>query len=209
MKNRYLNSGMAFLVALTTLPSAWAQETGSIDASAVEASVTAVAEKGVPGGVIIEKYNLHAKVVAIDYATRNITLKGPLGGMLTVTAGPEAVNFDQIKKGDYINASVTRTLEVYLGDEADALNDGSAELVALAPKGAAPAGMIAGTSQQTAKVAAIDAANRTAILEFENGVKDTVNVRPDIDLNSVQLGQRVVIRSTEVISISMEANTPE
>ncbi len=204
MKKQNLKTGLLILVAVSTGFIAQAKEPRPSDASSVEASLTAVAEQGVPGGLIIEEYNLHAKVIAIDSGARKVTLKGPLGGMLTVTAGPEAVNFEQLKRGDYINASVVRTLEVFLGDELAALNDGESGLAVLAPVGAQPGGMIADSMQMTAKVTAIDQVQRTATLAFADGSSGIVNVRPDIDLETAKVGQNVVIRATEIVYIAVE-----
>ena len=54
-----------------------------------------------PGkAVIAQTAEVSAKVVAIDKATRTVTLKGPQGNVVDVVAGDEVRNFDQIKLGD-------------------------------------------------------------------------------------------------------------
>ena len=58
------------------------------------------------------------------------------------------------------------------------------QLVALAPKGAKPGGIMAATTQVTAKVTAIDVEHHKATLQFEDGTTRTVAVRPDVDLAS-------------------------
>ena len=55
-----------------------------------------------------------ATVVAVDKATRDVTLKGPQDNELTVTAGPEVKNFDAVKVGDKVNATYKQAFTVEL-----------------------------------------------------------------------------------------------
>jgi hypothetical protein len=64
--------------------------------------VTSGTEPGRKGVAYTE--NLMATVTAVDKATRDVTLKGPLGNEITVTAGPD-VKIDAINVGDGVNVS--------------------------------------------------------------------------------------------------------
>jgi len=75
--------------------------------------------------------------------------------------------------------------------------------VALAPKGAKPGGVMAETTQVTAKVTAIDVAHRKATLHFEDGSTRTVAVRPDVELGKRKIGDRVIIRVTDALAIKV------
>ena len=161
-------------------------------------------QEGVPGGVIVNTLKVSAKVTAIDTSNRKLTLLGPDGNRFTVKLGPEAVNFDQIRVGDLVNATVTEELVVYLDEEGASGPDGSAGVVALAPKGAQPGGLVAETIQVTATVRAIDRSNRTATLQFEDGSTKIFPVRDDIDLSRRKVGEMVVFQHTEMIAISVE-----
>ncbi len=161
-------------------------------------------QEGVPGGVIIDTLDVSARVIAIDTSKRKLTLLGPDGDKSTVKVGPEAVNFDQIRVGDLVRATVTEALVVYLDEEGASAPDGSAAAVVLAPKGAQPGGIVAETVQVTAKVIAIDQTNRTATLQFEDGSSKIFPVRDDIDLSRRKVGEKVVFQVTEMIAISVE-----
>ena len=161
-------------------------------------------QEGVPGGVIVNTLDVSARVTAINTSNRKLTLLGPDGDKFTVKVGPEAVNFDQIRVGDLVNATVTEELVVYLDEEGASAPDGSAAMVALAPKGAQPGGLVAETVQITAKIIAIDQTNRTATLQFEDGSSKTFPVRDDIDLSRRKVGEKVVFMVTEMIAISVE-----
>jgi len=169
-----------------------------------ETSSASAYQEGVPGGVIVNTLDVSARVTAIDKANRRATLLGPDGKTFTVKAGPEYVNFDQVGVGDWVNLTVTEELVVYLNEGGGSSSNESAALVALAPKGAQPGGLIAETTQITGTVTAIDPEKRTATLRFEDGSTKTFPVRSDVDLTKRKLGEKVVFRITEMIAISIE-----
>ena len=55
-----------------------------------------------------------ATITAIDKATRDVTLKGPQGNEITVTAGPEVKNFDSLKVGDQVDIQYFEALTLEL-----------------------------------------------------------------------------------------------
>jgi hypothetical protein len=190
----------------------------------VQESSTSSFKAGVPGGALVKTVDISARVTAIDHANRRVMLLGPNGEKKTVTVGPEAVNFDQVRVGDLVNVRATEELVVglvperaavpegkavqslgYIDTEAvDPMPDGAAGIVALAAEGAQPGGLVAGTIRTTATVVAIDHAMRTATLKFKDGSTKTFPVRADIDLSRHQVGERVFFQLTEMIAISVE-----
>lgn len=170
----------------------------------IEPTTTAAYQPGVPGGVFVETYKNTATVTAIDAATRKVTLVTKDGRMDTFKAGPEVINFDQIRVGDQVKATVTEQLAVYMAKDNPPASEGEASLVALAPKGAKPGALMANTVQVTAKVTAIDLKHHKATLKLPDGTTKTVAVRPDVDLTQRQVGEEVVIRVTEAVAIAVE-----
>ena len=169
-----------------------------------EGSTMVAAQKGVPGGVIVETYKVTATVTAVDAASRKVTLTMADGSKTTVKAGPEVVNFDQIQVGDQVKATVAEQLVVFVRKNGEPANDGEAAAVALAPVGAKPGVVMANTVEVTAKVEAIDLGRRKATLRFPDGQSKTFRVRPDVDMTKAKLGDEVVIRTTEAVAISVE-----
>ena len=157
-----------------------------------EAAAAAVVVEGVPGGGVVATYELTATVAAMDKASRKLTLVDEAGIKTTVKVGPEAVNFDQIRVGDRLKVTAAEELVVYVAGEGEAASDGAAQVVALAPKGAKPGGIMVETTQITARVTAIDLAHRKAALEFEDGTTHIVAVRPDVDLSKRKVGDKVL-----------------
>src|SRR5262252_5811954 len=74
-----------------------------------------VAAASAPGKVgVAQTLDVTATITAIDKATRDVTLKGPQGNEMTVTAGPEVRNFDKLKVGDQVAAKYVEALTLQL-----------------------------------------------------------------------------------------------
>jgi len=169
-----------------------------------EASSAVAYKAGVPGGVVVNTLDLTARVEVIDKVNRTATLLREDGSRFTVKVGPEAINFDQVKVGDWVNLTATEELVVYLNAAGAAQNDELAALVALSPKGGKPGGLVAETAQITGTILAIDPTNYTATLQLEDGSIKTFPVSKDVDLLKRYVGEQVVFRFTKMMAISVE-----
>ena len=167
---------LATLVALTSCSS-----TSTPPPPAGSANITYT--KGVPGGKLVQTVKVTATVTAIDQAERKATLQKADGKQFTVEVAPGAVNLDQIRVGDRINATVTQKVDISLDNN----EPPSAKGV-----------------RMTAKVIAIDAGNRTVTLRFEDGSTETQPVRDDVNLSRHKVGEQVVFRVTEMTAIWVE-----
>ena len=195
------------LTTLTLLPAALLTFTSCSSTSskpARETTSSAAYQQGVPGGVVVETHNITATVTGIDAASRIVTLVTPDGKKTPIKCGTEVINFDQIRVGDQLKVTVTEELTVQMAAEGAPPNDGAVTVVALAPKGAKPGGIVANTVQVTAKVTAIDLKHHKATLQFPDGTTRTVAVRKDVDLTQRKVGEKVAIRTTEAVAISVE-----
>ena len=163
-----------------------------------------VIQPGQAGGVRVQTYKETATVTGIDKVTRKVTLVTKDGTKSTVKCGPDVANFAQIEVGDQVKAVVTEQLVVFVRRPGEPAGDGAAGVVALAPIGAKPGGVIANTEAITAKVKAIDLKHRRATLLFPDGTSHTFTVRPDVDMTKHAVGDEVVIRATEAVAISVE-----
>jgi len=152
----------------------------------------------------VETYERTATVTAIDPATRRITLTAPDGMQTTIKAGPEVRNFDQIRVGDQVRATMTQAMAVSLHPPGMAPSAAETATIAVAPKGAKPAAVMTETAQVTAKILAIDRKNRTATLQYPDGGTRTIKVAEDVNLDRVIPGQEVTARLTESMAIQVE-----
>lgn len=161
-------------------------------------------EEGVAGGVMVQTVEVTASVIMIDKANRKVTLLSPDGFKTTVKAGPDVINFGQIRVGDQLRVTATEELVVRLADPGESVQDQADAVVALAPIGAKPGGLAAETVQIIGTITALDADKRTATLKFEDGASKTFPVRDDVDLAQRKIGDKVVLQITEMIAIDIE-----
>ena len=190
MKRNMLNlTVVTFLVFLAACSSS------NKDATEQETVVTTA-----DGAAIVDTITMSATVSAIDPSKRKVTLRLADGTKTAVKCGPDIANFDQIKVGDRVNATLTEELALYLG-QGDPRSAAGATGVALAPVGAKPAGIVADTVQITAKVTSVNAAKRKVTLELPDGSKKTVKAGKQIDLSEINIGDNVTVQHTESVAI--------
>lgn len=161
-------------------------------------------DKAEPGAIAVETVRMTATVKAVDQRNRKVTLAGQNGKPVTYKVGKEAVNFDQIKVGDRVIVTVTEALAVFLRPQGTPPSVGEGAAVALAPKGAMPGGMVATTTEVTARVVAVDAASHHVTLKLPDGRKRRVSVNPGIDLAQVAPGNAVTVQVADELAISVE-----
>ena len=93
--------------------------------SATIFAATALAQKpDVKGGAVVASepgkaaavraVEISAQVVAIDKATRTVSLKTPKGDVVDIVASAEVKNFDQVKVGDFLFVRYVQALTLEL-----------------------------------------------------------------------------------------------
>lgn len=170
----------------------------------VEKVTTAAYQQGVPGGTLVETYKITLTVAEIEAASRKVTLEAPDGSRNTFTALPSDRTFDQLKVGEQVQATVTRQLVLILRKSGVALNSAPMIAAGLAPEIAGSDVLKSDTVQRVAKVSAIDRKRRQATLDFLDGTSQRFNVRKDVNLELVQPGDQVVIRTTSAVVLAVE-----
>jgi hypothetical protein len=198
MKNPWLLIPLA--AGMLTLSSCSTTTYGPIDDKAHNATF----DKGVPGGTIVETYELTATITAIDALARKVTLVTKEGEKTTVKCGPEVVNFDQIRVGDIVKAMVTSQLTVAMADAAAPPIDSAATVVLLAPKGVKNGGLMAETQEYTATITGINLKRHQATLRFPDDSVRTFTARKDVDLRERKVGEKVKFRVTVAMAISIK-----
>jgi hypothetical protein len=161
-------------------------------------------KQGVPGGTVVQTSTINATVTGIDAANRKVSLVTPDGKRFDVKTGPEAVNFKQVRVGDQFKATLTEEVVVRMAKKGEKIGNDSTASVELAPEGAKPGLVVAETVEVAVTVTKIDSKSRKVTLQLPDGTTKKVKVRDDIDLTKHQPGERVVIRSTEIVAVKLE-----
>jgi hypothetical protein len=162
-----------------------------------------------PGKVAAARtLEVSAQVVAIEKATRTLTLKGPKGEAFDVVASAEVKNFDQIKVGDAVVARFAQALTMELKKTKVAAGDLSVrEGVAAAKPGERPAAVGARQVTAIAEVTAVDPKASTITLKGPRGNSLTLDVLNPDQFKVVKKGDQVEVTYTEAMALSVEPAT--
>ena len=188
--------------------------TFSIVTAIVIASAVASAAVAQTGGVVAETapgkagvaqtVKITATITAIDKATRDVTLNGPQGNEVVVTAGPDVKNFDQMKVGDQVNAQYVEalTLELKKGGGMTVARSDQGGVLEAKP-GQKPGGVAGRQVTIVADVVDVNPAKQSITLR---GPKRTVEVVvPDpAQFKLVAKGDQVEATYTQALAIVVE-----
>jgi hypothetical protein len=162
--------------------------------------------KSEPGKATLARAaEVSAQVVAIDKATRTVTLKGPEGKVVDVVAGDEVKRFDEIKVGDFVVARYLEALTLELKKtKVKAGEPVVREEAARAAPGERPAGAVGRQVTAIADVTAVDPKKSTITLKGPRGNVVTLNVQNPDQFKVVKKGDQVEVTYTEAMAISLE-----
>ena len=189
-------------IALAVIAAAFAATAFAQKPEAVGGTVVA----SEPGkAAIVRAAEISAQVVAIDKATRTVTLKGPQGNAVDIVAGDEVKNFDQIKLGDFVVARYAQALTLELRKTKVKAGEPTVrEESARAKPGERPA--VAGAREVTAiaDVIGVDAKKSTITLKGPRGNVVTLDVKNPDQFKVVKKGDQVEVTYTEALALSVE-----
>lgn len=190
---------LAFLAAALLATSAIAQDKKA-PAPAPAPAKPKAESKGVGVG---EVTTVTATVEAIDQKTREVTLKGQDGRLVTFVAGPDVKNLAQVAKGDVVTIAHVEAVAAKL-KKTD--NKTRSRVVTPIEKraepGQKPAGVVGVSVKVVASVEALDAKAGKITLK---GVEHTVALKVDpVLLKNVKVGDMVEAEFLEAVAIKVE-----
>jgi hypothetical protein len=189
MRSLVLSAGIVITSALA-LPAA--AQTGSVVTSSA------------PGkGAIAETVKVQATITAIDKKTREVNLKGAQGDELTVTAGPEVKNFDNMKVGDLVTVEYLRALALELKKGGGLVVQRTEQSGGAAAKpGERPAGAVGRQVKVVADVVDVDPAKQTIKLKGPQRTVDLHIADPE-QFKRVAKGDQVEATFTEAVAVAV------
>ncbi len=160
-----------------------------------------------PGqAVLASKVTLTATVVAIDVATRIVTLKGANGKVVDIVVPPEAKKFDQVKIGDLVTVEYARALTLTLKKAGDGIRESTSQTAtAGTPAGAVAGGAAAHQVTILANVTAVNKKEGFVTLRGPKGNSMDLAVPDPGQLKLVRVGDQVEAVYTEAIAITVDA----
>jgi ribosomal 50S subunit-recycling heat shock protein len=157
-----------------------------------------------PGGAMIEAVSITATVESIDYKTRQITLKGPKGGMTTFIAGDEVKRFNEVKKGDQVTFDYTEGVAIDVRKATEAPKMVETQSLTRSKPSERPGGTIETVGFLTARVDGIDYNTRKVKLALPEGQVLNFTAGDQVKrLNEVKKGDEVVVEYLQKLTIKV------
>ena len=151
----------------------------------------------------VETLKVTATITAVDKATRDVTLKGPQGNELTVTAGPEVKNFDQLKVGDRVDLNYVEALTLELKKGGGLVVQRTEKAGAAGAKpGEKPAGAVGRQVTVVADVVAVDAAKQVVTLKGPQRTVDLKISDPE-QFKRIAKGDQVEATYTQAVALAV------
>jgi hypothetical protein len=152
-----------------------------------------------------------AKVEAINQATREVTLKGPLGNVVSFVVDERVKRLNEVSIGDEVTAdyyvSVAGELRAPTEEEKKnplvVIEDG-----ARAPKGTAPAGGVLRAFKVVATVIGLDLPTQSVTLQGPRGNSGTIRAEKVENLKKLRLGDTVIVTYIEALAVSLKKAPP-
>jgi hypothetical protein len=156
--------------------------------------------KTIPGDSI----TLTATVEAIERSTRSVTLKGPQGNLVTITAPPEMKRFAELKVGDTVTARYYENVVLRLKKPGEKAVDSSSDAVTPGT-GQKPGATAASQRTITATITAIDPKVPSLTLSGPNNWSYSGRIEDKNVLNQIKVGDRLDVTWTEAVMVSIDA----
>jgi hypothetical protein len=152
-----------------------------------------------------------ATVQAIDYGTREMTLKPTDGEPVTLTVDKRVQRLNDIHVGDQVKAdyyvSLARELRAPTAEEKE--NPVMAVAgAARAPEGTEPAAGALRAIRIVTTVKAIDLPKQSVTLELPGGKSTTVRAQSVDNLKKLKVGDNIIVTYTEGLAVSVEKVAP-
>jgi hypothetical protein len=148
-----------------------------------------------------------ASVEDINKDTREITLKGPQGDLVTLTATETIERFDEIGIGDTVEAEYRTFMRAEFRDptaEEKMTPFVVVKGVDRASKERDPAGVVGAVVRAVVEVISIDKKGRLVVIQGPRGNVTILPVEDDAVLNNLKVGEVVIMTYAEALALSLK-----
>jgi len=148
--------------------------------------------------------NLTSQVVALDYDSRELSMKNPDGEIVKITVSEDEKNLDKVKVGDVINMQVVDSLNIKVVSVHNAEpGSASSSVVVRNAEGEEPGMESVDTRVINAVVEEINLENNTFKLRGVDDVIQEYTAKNPDNLRKTAVGDLVVITYTTSVVVSL------
>jgi TolA-binding protein len=194
--NKFGSIFLALTCLMTTAPLAAHAQSPQVDQSVTRT------QGDRPGAVIERTGEIQARVVNINYDTREISLQSlnGQGKVITLKAAEGVTRFNQIKSGDQVKVRVTETLAITVA----APGAMSTPSTGMTNQATADGRTVTAAGRTSAVVSAISYPKREVTLTLQNGKSETFKVGKDVTrFNQIKKGDVVLMSYTAAVATSI------
>jgi hypothetical protein len=148
-----------------------------------------------------------ASVESINPATREVTLKGPLGNEVTFVVDQAVKRLNEVKVGDVVRADYYVSIAAELREPTAAEKENPIVLLdsaGKAPPGSSPAAGGLRRFKVVTTIEGLDRPTRTVTVKGPMGQYLTARVADPARLTQVRIGDTIVLTYTEALAVSLE-----
>jgi Cu/Ag efflux protein CusF len=192
------------LLAALAIVMAGCGSTQSPPPASIPAETSAPTSAAPLGGIAAETVlTVHGKIVAVDTASKQVTLEGPKGKDITLTVHDSA-NLQSLKAGDRYVAQFTESIVIVAKGPNDKPPVATvAGGLWLSNPGQTPGVVAARQAHLVVVVSAIDQADQRVTLQAPDGSTENIHVTNPDALQSVRVGDRIAITLTQSVAIAL------
>lgn len=158
-----------------------------------------------------ELVTMTGEITAVDVASREIAIRGPLGGTLEGTVEEDVKNLGQVRVGDMVTIAYYQSTAISATKKGEPNPLFTAGSAATASPGEKPGAYVSSQTKRTVTVVSVDADKRSVIFQDENGVLFPVEVeRPEFarKLQTLRAGDQLDVIVTEAVITGVTAAAP-
>jgi hypothetical protein len=184
-----------------------------LSAFITSAPMTALAQDAATeteGGGRVMVVSVQAEITNIETESRELTLKTPLGHLVTLTASPDIQRFNEFAVGDFVSTTYIASLEGELREPTEAeMAEPWVEVsgAAIAGDDIDPGAMVGRTIQAVCTIEGMNRLTQTVTVLDPHGKYHVIgDVEPE-KMEGVTLGTTVVLTYSEALAITLEKAT--
>ena len=159
------------------------------------------------GNMRVEAVSIAAEVIAIDHDTRELSVRSPLGEIITITAGEQIERLNEIAVGDSIVITYIASLEGELRKPTEEeLAEPWVELdaAAIASKDMEPGALVGTVIRAVCTIEGMNRVTRTIMIKDPRGKYHMIaDVEPE-KMEGVTLGTTIVLTYTQAVAVSLK-----
>ena len=170
-------------------------------------SVNSYAQEKRPSREKWEQVSMQGTITDIDAETREITLMGTDGGLVTITAGEDVERFDEIAVDDVIKFDYYTYIKAEFRDPTPEEVAEPIQIIAeagKAPEGMDPAAVVGAVVKAVVTIEALNRPFMVATVSGPNGNYVSIPMEDEKLMTELHIGEVLILTYAEAVAVELE-----